>query len=99
MYGIVPTKFWLSVDPWLKEQNYIYGHRHAVSGARDALSILEPGYRGGCRDNIRATVAESIRGHSERENLECEIAANAGFFDMKTGECMGKVQKYALEYS
>ena len=87
------------MDPWFKEQNYIYGHRHAVSGARDALSILEPGYRGGCQDKIRATVAQSIRGHSERENIECQIAANAGFFDMKTGECMGKVQKYALGYS
>ena len=59
---------------------------------------------------IRATVEESIRGHSERVsgneseervsgNLECKVAANAGFFDMKTGECMGKVQKYALDYS
>ena len=83
----------LSVDPWYKEQSYIYGHRHSVSGARDALSILEPGYKGGCKDSIRATVDESIRGHSERSNkiLECQVAANAGFFNMKTGECMGKV--------
>ena len=99
---------WTVHHTWFKEQSYIYGHRHAVSGARDALSILEPGYKGGCQDKIRATVEESIRGHSrsirghsERVsgNLECKVAANAGFFDMKTGECMGKVQKYALDYS
>ena len=98
---------WTVHHTWFKEQSYIYGHRHAVSGARDALSILEPGYKGGCQDKIRATVEESIRGHSrsirghsERVsgNLECKVAANAGFFDMKTGECMGKVQKYALDY-
>ena len=85
---------WTVHHTWFKEQSYIYGHRHAVSGARDALSILEPGYRGGCKDKIRATVEESIRGHSERigtVNLECQVAANAGFFDMTTGDCMGKV--------
>lgn len=49
------------------------------------LSVLEPGGPGGCSMSQRATVAETSAAAG------CLYAQNGGFFNTKTGRCLGNV--------
>lgn len=49
------------------------------------VSVLEPGGPGGCGMNQRATVEDTAQAAG------CLYAQNAGFFNTKTGQCLGNV--------
>ncbi|NWS98674.1 NAGPA acetylglucosaminidase, partial [Mionectes macconnelli] len=63
----------------------LYGHLTLVRNPLRALSVLEPGGAGGCRERRRATVQETA------QLGNCLVAQNGGYFDMETGECLGNV--------
>ncbi|KAH9499716.1 hypothetical protein Btru_077653 [Bulinus truncatus] len=69
---------------WVKQQMHI--HHQVINNPTTTWSVLEPGQRGSCRNDSgdRFTVVES----SLQKN--CIVAANAGFFNTKTGQCLGK---------
>ena len=50
------------------------------------LSVVEPGHAGTCEEGtgVRVTVQETARGRN------CVAAANAGFFNTSTGQCLGE---------
>ena len=58
------------------------------------FSILEPGYQGGCDDKIRATVAETQKGHQQK----CLISANAGFFNMTSATVFNYFQFFVRNF-
>ena len=67
----------------------IMGRMSTINLPDRTLSVLEPGGReGGCGDSsswpIRATVEETAR----RAN-GCLVAMNAGFFRVRSGQCLG----------
>lgn len=45
---------------------------------------------GGCRNNHRATVKTTS------DNNECLLAVNAGFFQPKNGQCLGKIIRLSI---
>ncbi|KAL7394538.1 hypothetical protein ABVT39_027504 [Epinephelus coioides] len=76
------TKF---VSAVAKNTRWVYGHMTVVHDPLRAVSVLEPGGPGGCGMNQRATVVETA------EAAGCLYAQNAGFFNTKTGQCLGNV--------
>nr|XP_021385373.1 N-acetylglucosamine-1-phosphodiester alpha-N-acetylglucosaminidase [Lonchura striata domestica] len=63
----------------------IYGHFTFVRNPLRTFSVLEPGGAGGCLAQRRAPVEETAK------LSRCLVAQNGGYFDMKTGECLGNV--------
>ncbi|XP_072037267.1 N-acetylglucosamine-1-phosphodiester alpha-N-acetylglucosaminidase-like [Amphiura filiformis] len=61
------------------------GHIAYINDPLRTFSILEPGRRGGCQDNVRASVIDSAK------QRKCLLAINAGFFWASTGGCYGNV--------
>lgn len=49
------------------------------------VSVLEPGEPDGCRMNHRASVEETAKAAG------CIYAQNAGFFNTRSGQCLGNV--------
>ncbi|XP_039974816.1 N-acetylglucosamine-1-phosphodiester alpha-N-acetylglucosaminidase isoform X2 [Xiphias gladius] len=64
---------------------YVYGHMTVVHDPLRTVSVLEPGGPGGCGMNQRASVEETA------EAAGCLYAQNAGFFNTKSGKCLGNV--------
>ncbi|KAF7650155.1 hypothetical protein LDENG_00130320 [Lucifuga dentata] len=65
--------------------HWVYGHMTVVHDPLRTLSVLEPGGPGGCGINHRALVEETAVAAG------CLFAQNAGFFNTKTGQCLGNV--------
>ncbi|XP_029929050.1 N-acetylglucosamine-1-phosphodiester alpha-N-acetylglucosaminidase-like [Myripristis murdjan] len=63
----------------------VYGHMTVVHDPLRTVSVLEPGGPGGCGMNYRALVEETARAAG------CLYAQNAGFFNTRSGECLGNV--------
>uniref|UniRef100_A0A667YPD7 N-acetylglucosamine-1-phosphodiester alpha-N-acetylglucosaminidase n=1 Tax=Myripristis murdjan TaxID=586833 RepID=A0A667YPD7_9TELE len=61
------------------------GHMTVVHDPLRTVSVLEPGGPGGCGMNYRALVEETARAAG------CLYAQNAGFFNTRSGECLGNV--------
>ena len=57
-----------------------------VYNPEQTFSVMEPGHAGTCAEGtgVRATVQETARGRN------CVVAANAGFFNTTTGQCLGE---------
>ncbi|CAC5374275.1 NAGPA [Mytilus coruscus] len=72
-----------SIGQFIKRDTQI--HFTAINNPMRTISVLEPGYKGGCEDQTRSTVRKS----AERKN--CLLAINAGFFNTHTGSCLGNV--------
>ncbi|XP_036930218.1 N-acetylglucosamine-1-phosphodiester alpha-N-acetylglucosaminidase-like [Acanthopagrus latus] len=64
---------------------WVYGHMTVVHDPLRTVSVLEPGGPGGCGMNQRATVEDTAQAAG------CLYAQNAGFFNTKTGQCLGNV--------
>lgn len=58
-------------------------HFTVVNNPVRSISVLEPGYKGGCDDQIRSTTPKSA------EQKNCLMAINAGFFNTHNGSCLG----------
>ncbi|XP_029959508.1 N-acetylglucosamine-1-phosphodiester alpha-N-acetylglucosaminidase isoform X2 [Salarias fasciatus] len=63
----------------------VYGHMTVVHDPLRSVSVLEPGGPGGCGSNRTVSVAETA------EAAGCLYAQNAGFFNTKSGACLGNV--------
>ncbi|XP_066496906.1 N-acetylglucosamine-1-phosphodiester alpha-N-acetylglucosaminidase [Tiliqua scincoides] len=68
-----------------QNQRPVYGHYTVVRDPLRTFSVLEPGGQGGCRSHSRVTVEETAR------RGKCLVAQNGGYFDMKSGACLGNV--------
>ena len=68
-----------------KGENYVNGHIVTISNPIESLSVLEPQKPGGCKGNIRSTVATTS------EQMNCRFSVNAGFFDTHSGSCLGNI--------
>ncbi|GLD62327.1 N-acetylglucosamine-1-phosphodiester alpha-N-acetylglucosaminidase-like protein, partial [Lates japonicus] len=64
---------------------HVYGHMTVVHDPLRTVSVLEPGGPGSCGMNQRATVEETAKAAG------CLYAQNAGFFDTRSGKCLGNV--------
>uniref|UniRef100_A0A8C7NRK2 N-acetylglucosamine-1-phosphodiester alpha-N-acetylglucosaminidase n=1 Tax=Oncorhynchus mykiss TaxID=8022 RepID=A0A8C7NRK2_ONCMY len=64
---------------------WVTGHITVVHDPLRTVSVLEPGGPGGCGMNQREVVEETARAGS------CLYAQNGGFFDTRTGECLGNL--------
>merc|ERR1711892_286201 len=72
---------------WGKELVYQYGHRHVLTQPNEHFYLLEPGGEGGCDRKQWATIAETAQAYGK----SCLVSVNGGFFNMKTGECLGNL--------
>ncbi|XP_013922733.1 PREDICTED: uncharacterized protein LOC106549565 [Thamnophis sirtalis] len=63
----------------------VYGHLTIVRDPLRTFSVLEPGGPGGCHLHRRATVEETV------SRSQCLVAQNGGFFNTKTGACLGNI--------
>ncbi|XP_064610532.1 N-acetylglucosamine-1-phosphodiester alpha-N-acetylglucosaminidase-like [Liolophura sinensis] len=70
---------------WNKRR--VHGHVTFVNNPVQTVAVLEPLHQGTCQKGgaERATVIKSA------EQRNCLVAINAGFFNTKTGECLGNV--------
>ena len=72
-------------------KSYVLGNMVFLENAYHTLTILEPIRPGTCNGNLfpapLSTVEETISNHKPR----CRLAANAGFFNRKTGSCFGNI--------
>ncbi|XP_026173390.1 N-acetylglucosamine-1-phosphodiester alpha-N-acetylglucosaminidase isoform X2 [Mastacembelus armatus] len=64
---------------------WVYGHITVVHDPQRTVSVLEPGGPGGCGMNQRSLVEETSKAAG------CLYAQNAGFFNTKSGKCLGNV--------
>ncbi|XP_023146865.2 N-acetylglucosamine-1-phosphodiester alpha-N-acetylglucosaminidase isoform X1 [Amphiprion ocellaris] len=64
---------------------WVYGHMTVVHDPLRAVSVLEPGGTDGCKMNQRVSVEETAKAAG------CLYAQNAGFFDTRSGACLGNV--------
>lgn len=71
-------------EHWNKRR--VHGHVTFVNNPVQTVAVLEPLHQGTCQKGgaERATVLKSA------EQRNCLVAVNAGFFNTKTGECLGK---------
>ncbi|XP_054476885.1 N-acetylglucosamine-1-phosphodiester alpha-N-acetylglucosaminidase-like [Anoplopoma fimbria] len=83
--GLPVAESTVFVSDVLKSSRQVYGHVTVVHDPLRTVSVLEPGGPGGCEMNQRATVEETAAAAG------CLYAQNAGFFNTKTGECLGNV--------
>ncbi|XP_064640123.1 N-acetylglucosamine-1-phosphodiester alpha-N-acetylglucosaminidase-like isoform X2 [Lineus longissimus] len=82
---IVTTKYFRTkVGPYY-HQKTIYGHISYVNNPKRTLSVIEPGGPGGCANHTRETVKNTAK------KKKCIVSTNAGFFNTKTGACLGNV--------
>ena len=63
----------------------VLGRQYTIYNPHLTVSVLEPGYEGGCRAKQRATVLQSI------SDKKCLLAFNAGFFNTSSGDCYGSL--------
>uniref|UniRef100_A0A8C5UFF6 N-acetylglucosamine-1-phosphodiester alpha-N-acetylglucosaminidase n=1 Tax=Malurus cyaneus samueli TaxID=2593467 RepID=A0A8C5UFF6_9PASS len=73
------------IPPEGSDRKVAYGHFTFVRDPLRTFSVLEPGGAGGCLAHRRAPVEETAK------LRKCLVAQNGGYFDMKTGECLGNV--------
>ncbi|XP_068997176.1 N-acetylglucosamine-1-phosphodiester alpha-N-acetylglucosaminidase [Embiotoca jacksoni] len=73
------------VSDMLGSSTWVYGHMTVVHDPLRTVSVLEPGGPGGCNMNLRVSVKETA------EAAGCLYAQNAGFFNTKSGACLGNV--------
>ncbi|XP_026559907.1 N-acetylglucosamine-1-phosphodiester alpha-N-acetylglucosaminidase [Pseudonaja textilis] len=71
--------------PHHPNRRQVYGHLTMVRDPLRTFSVLEPGGPGGCHFHRRATVEETV------SRSQCLLAQNGGYFDTKTGACLGNV--------
>ncbi|XP_036371793.1 N-acetylglucosamine-1-phosphodiester alpha-N-acetylglucosaminidase [Megalops cyprinoides] len=64
---------------------WVTGHMTFVKNPLRTFSVLEPGGPGGCESRRRETVEQTSR------PKKCLFAQNGGYFNTKTGECLGNV--------
>uniref|UniRef100_A0A8C7ZGJ1 N-acetylglucosamine-1-phosphodiester alpha-N-acetylglucosaminidase n=1 Tax=Oryzias sinensis TaxID=183150 RepID=A0A8C7ZGJ1_9TELE len=64
---------------------WVYGRLTVVHDPLQTLSVLEPGGPDGCKNNRRVSVEETAKAAG------CLYAQNAGFFNTKSGQCLGNV--------
>lgn len=72
-------------------RRYAIGTITAVKNPFYTLSVLEPGRRGTCEGDhtyfTKATVQETVANRKQG----CRLAANAGYFTVATGNCLGNI--------
>ncbi|ETE62330.1 N-acetylglucosamine-1-phosphodiester alpha-N-acetylglucosaminidase, partial [Ophiophagus hannah] len=71
--------------PHHPNRRQVYGHLTIVRDPLRTFSVLEPGGPRGCHFHRRATVEETV------SRSQCLVAQNGGYFDTKTGACLGNV--------
>ncbi|XP_054637972.1 N-acetylglucosamine-1-phosphodiester alpha-N-acetylglucosaminidase isoform X2 [Dunckerocampus dactyliophorus] len=67
------------------KNRYVSGHFTVVLDPLRTVSVLEPGGPGGCGLHKMVSVEETARAAG------CLYAQNGGFFNTKTGQCLGNV--------
>lgn len=68
----------------------IFGHQVIINDPALTLSVLEPQMIGGCSLKTREIVSISA------DQRHCLFAANAGFFNVTDGSCLGKLLVHKL---
>uniref|UniRef100_A0A8C5MDY0 N-acetylglucosamine-1-phosphodiester alpha-N-acetylglucosaminidase n=1 Tax=Leptobrachium leishanense TaxID=445787 RepID=A0A8C5MDY0_9ANUR len=81
---VASSKMFASVFPGDAPKT-VHGHFTFINNPLKTISVLEPGGDGGCSKNATATVEETIK------STKCLVAQNGGFFNIKSGECLGNV--------
>ncbi|XP_070587004.1 N-acetylglucosamine-1-phosphodiester alpha-N-acetylglucosaminidase-like [Erythrolamprus reginae] len=71
--------------PHHPNRRQVYGHLTIVRDPLRTFSVLEPGGPRGCHLHRRATVEETV------SQSQCLVAQNGGYFNTKTGACLGNV--------
>ncbi|XP_076470392.1 N-acetylglucosamine-1-phosphodiester alpha-N-acetylglucosaminidase-like [Babylonia areolata] len=73
-------------DYYYMKRNIVLRFQRVYNPQR-TLSVLEPRHHGSCEESprVRATVQETA------SKNQCVFAANAGFFDTHSGECLGNI--------
>lgn len=71
-------------------KKYLVGTMAFIDQPYHTFSVLEPGGEGGCRGNYfvtRSTVQDTVKSRKSG----CSLAANAGYFVVSSGKCLGNV--------
>ncbi|MEQ2160992.1 hypothetical protein GOODEAATRI_005068 [Goodea atripinnis] len=71
--------------PVAEEGGRLPSHMTVVHDPLKAMSVLEPGGLDGCRMHHRVSVEDTAKAAG------CLYAQNGGFFNTKSGECLGNV--------
>ena len=74
----------------LDDGRTVFGHIIVVKSPSETLSVFEPRQPGGCEMHQRETVVETSR------SSHCLVAANAGFYNVSDGGCLGSIDDLIL---
>lgn len=72
-------------------KRYLMGTIAYVDDPYYTFSILEPSKPGGCSREFYYTTRSSVADTAEHRAFGCHLAANAGYFSMGNGQCLGNV--------
>ncbi len=72
-------------------QRYAVGSIAKIDNPYYAFSILEPQEIGGCDKKYFYAQKKTVQETAKRRQNGCHLAANAGFFNVASGECLGNI--------
>lgn len=72
-------------------RRYMIGTIAFIDNPYYALSVLEPRERDGCKLRYGVATRSTVVDTVSRRKHGCRLAANAGFFSMTSGQCLGNV--------
>ena len=80
---VVETNYYRKKTDRTYGSKYNHGHLNIIQNPLQTLTVLEPGGRGGCKNNTRSTVSQTVR------SKHCIVSTNGGLFNTHTGACLG----------
>ena len=75
----------VDVKTFVLDEPYTLGHMANLSGLSSSFSLLEPVYKGSCKEDPapRRSIVESAYQH------DCVLAVNTNYFNESSGACLG----------
>lgn len=85
------NKFSDAIQDTPLRRRYLTGTIAFIDSPYYTLSVLEPYQKGGCEVKYFSATKSTVQETSSNSKHSCKLAANAGFFSMTNGKCMGNI--------
>ena len=72
-------------------RRYAVGSIAKIENPYYTFSVLEPKEKGGCTKEYFSVQRSTVQESAKQKQNGCRLAANAGYFNMYTGECLGNI--------
>ena len=72
-------------------KRYMVGTIAYIEDPYFTFSVLEPGEKGSCDSSLYFTRRSTVLQTAKNRRFGCHLAANAGFFSVTTGQCLGNI--------